>query len=883
MKPLKIEFQAFGPYKDYEMVDFETLSSKGLFLICGKTGIGKTMILDAMTFALFGKSSGNGRNDFEGMRCTNASFDQTTFVRFEFENNGACYRFERRLERKIKNLTSKYDVSRKDDEGIWRTLMENAKERDLNAKAEEIIGLKYDQFRQVIVLPQGQFEKLLVSNSDEKEVILTSIFGEEKWKIIAERFYQNAAKRRDELKEVQNKINNSLSEENCKTIEQLESVINSTIEQKNEQENDYKRAGYEKIIKEQQTLLTLANRFGDLHKAEDKVNGLELKKEERKSWEKDLEEAKRAEKMRGLIETLNGAINELKNRKDEEKEAKEEAKDSKKLLEQKSKELSDLLEKEKEIDQLKKKMTRYEEKKENYSGLEEIERKLEDGKKKLDEAIIAEEKARKKYNSFADLINQSREEYGKASEEHECLLNSYLAGITGEIARELKTGQPCPVCGSIEHPKKAMVSDDYVTKEEVDNKKKESDDKYKELQEQIDAQGKAKTRLETIHSEVETAKLELSKVSSELENKKENLVSGFETLSDLEEEIEMLCASIEEYEERKTNLIRLERDANEAYMAAKAKIESATKETSKAEEKHREAQNAVEEGLIKNDFPSVEKVLDLMMTEEERDELASKIANYDAEEKNSKNRLEELKVELKGREEPDKEKTQAIIDATRKTIDEYLQNTAVLEKEIERIEKKLQVLKTDGDGIEEKTREADEDFAFAKSLRGDTGTGLQRYVLGIMFSSVVAAANQMLEKVHGGRYRLYRTDEKAKGSNKRGLELKVFDNNSEDHDGRFVNTLSGGEKFLVSLALSIGVSTVAQKGGIKIDALFIDEGFGSLDDDSIGDAMSILNSIQEANGLVGIISHVQLLQDQIPIKLRVIEENGGSHIVQTVG
>ena len=123
-----------------------------------------------------------------------------------------------------------------------------------------------------------------------------------------------------------------------------------------------------------------------------------------------------------------------------------------------------------------------------------------------------------------------------------------------------------------------------------------------------------------------------------------------------------------------------------------------------------------------------------------------------------------------------------------------------------------------------------------------SGTGLQRYVLGIMFSSVVAAANKMLEMVHGGRYRLFRSDEKAQGSNKRGLELKALDKNSEDHEGRFVSTLSGGEKFLASLALSIGMSTIAQKSGIKIEALFMDEGFGSLDEDSINDAMNKTNT-----------------------------------------
>ena len=120
MKPIKIEFQAFGPYTGHEVVDFEKISSKGLFLICGKTGIGKTMILDAMTFALYGKSSGNARDDFEAMRSTNAEPTTPTFVKFIFENNGEYYLFERRLEKKRTNFSASYNVQKKGDDGIWR-------------------------------------------------------------------------------------------------------------------------------------------------------------------------------------------------------------------------------------------------------------------------------------------------------------------------------------------------------------------------------------------------------------------------------------------------------------------------------------------------------------------------------------------------------------------------------------------------------------------------------------------------------------------------------------------------------------------------------------------------------------------------------------------
>ena len=221
----------------------------------------------------------------------------------------------------------------------------------------------------------------------------------------------------------------------------------------------------------------------------------------------------------------------------------------------------------------------------------------------------------------------------------------------------------------------------------------------------------------------------------------------------------------------------------------------------------------------------------------------------------------------------------AAIEAQR----EHSAKSGVIGAEIERLKKKKKDLEALGEGIDEKLAQAESDQRFARSLRGDTGTGLQRYVLGIMFSSAVAEANKMLELVHDGRYRLYRSDEKAQGSNKRGLELKVFDRYSEEHGGRHVSTLSGGEKFLTALALSIGMSSIAQKSGIKIDALFIDEGFGTLDEDSIEDAMNILNGIRKASGMVGIISHMQILQDNIQMKLRIKRDAAGSHIVQEVG
>ena len=225
MRPISVEFQAFGPYREKEIVDFEELSSKGLFLICGETGSGKTMILDAITYALYGKSSGSQREDLQSARCKHSQWGIDTVVDFKFEVKGKIYRFERRLECKRSNLSLKMNAYVINDEGIFEPLFENCKDVDMRKKAQELIGLDYDKFRQVILLPQGQFEKLLTADSSEKEQVLVNIFGVDKWKRIAECLYARAEERRNALRKTKELLQNKLADEECNTVDEyVESI-----------------------------------------------------------------------------------------------------------------------------------------------------------------------------------------------------------------------------------------------------------------------------------------------------------------------------------------------------------------------------------------------------------------------------------------------------------------------------------------------------------------------------------------------------------------------------------------------------------------------------------------------------------------------------------
>lgn len=883
MKPCTVEFQAFGPYAGHELVDFEKLAARGLFLICGKTGTGKTMILDAITFALYGKSSGHGRDDFEAMRCTNAAFDVTTYVRFTFENNGIYYRFERRLERKRKNLSASYMVWQKDENGTWTALFENAKEKMLNEKAEEIIGLSYEQFRQVIVLPQGQFEKLLTSDSADKEKILTSIFGEEKWQAVAQLMFEEATERRQQLKSLQEQISNSLQEEACETLAELEAVIAQKKERLVTMEAAYQEGACEKQIRAFRDRLALVSRFQDLRRGKACVRAYEEKQHDRAEQEKRIQDARRAEKVKELLLELHRAEAAQAERKKAVRAADQAAGQAKQQAEQILLQVTAQQQKNDEIEEKKAQKIQLTAKITDYESIAALEQNFQKQRKAAESALQEAEQEKQIYESYAPKLVMLHEAYETDMEEHRKLLAAYLAGITGELAASLVEGQPCPVCGSREHPQKAVRTEADTSKEHVEEKRAEADAVYQKLQQTMQKQEQAKKKYEEKQRLAQELQLAKETAYTRLAEMQNNLIPEIGSLAELQKKLQQLTDEIGKDTEKLQSLTKMLEQANNTVAETAAKAELARQEEELTQKKQEAAMQMVAKGLSEHGFADIKEAEQLLMGEKELEGMRRQIADYDAGKKAAEEQVMRLQEELGRQQEPDEEACKTELARLEKLQETYAKETAVLSETIRRLSQKAEKLALAGEGLEEKLLEAERDLAFAKKLRGDAGTGLQRYVLGILFSSVIAAANRMLSMVHGGRYRLFRSDEKAQGSNKRGLELKVYDKNSEEHEGRFVSTLSGGEKFLASLALSIGMSTIAQKSGLRIEALFIDEGFGSLDEDSITDAMQILGSIQQANGLVGIISHVQLLQERIPTKLRVEETEKGSHIIQTIG
>lgn len=882
MRPIALEFQAFESYPEKEYIDFNTLDKNGLFLICGKTGSGKTTILDAMTFALYGKSSGDNRNDLGALRCNRCNPKSDTFVRFDFSANGGAYRFERCLTKKRKNLASSQNAYKLNDAGVWEPLFENPKEADMNKKAVELIGLSYDQFRQVIILPQGQFEKLLTAKTKDKEAILQTIFGMEKWEKIANRYYDLADKKHKQLAQERTDMDNMLREEQCSDINELNEKIATIEKDINDRKQVYDKENYAKQEEELAKARVNAEKFVDLHKKEDEQKKLENRKVEYNKWKEALADAEKVEPLRKIFEEKSRIEGEIETRK-------QNCSDKNAIYIQKQKQFDDAnaeLEEHKknapEYEQWKQNVTIFESKVKFYEEIDKRRVAVKELKGNLKEAEDIYNKAVEDYNKTETKVKELFEQQQSFSGEYNKLVSCYMNGISAELAKDLKEGMACPVCGSLEHPKKALPAENSVTRAAVDEKEKERQEKAEEWRKADDKRQTLDEKKNEKKRIFDKLTLEYEKAGELVKIAEQEMIPGITSLEQLKQAIEKLNEDINDYEKGTEKKLTAKNDAEKELSEAKGKLSSEQGELEKAENEGKSITDNLKAAIHELGFADEASVKGKMLSQKNRSELQGKKTEFETLVKTVADELEIKRAELEGK----KEQSIAEIDDQLKQIEkvkhDFVSKQAAAEQEKTRLEKKAETISGKLEKYEKTIKEAGDDLKFAKALRGDTGIGLLRYILGIKFSAVISAANQLLSKVHDGRYRLMRTDEKGNG-NKRGLNLQIRDNYSEDAAARFVETLSGGEKFLTSLSLALGLAAIAKSGGINVEALFIDEGFGSLDNDSINDAMDILSTIQKAHGSVGIISHVQVLQDNIPTKLIVEKRVKGSTLKMVVG
>ena len=283
-----------------------------------------------------------------------------------------------------------------------------------------------------------------------------------------------------------------------------------------------------------------------------------------------------------------------------------------------------------------------------------------------------------------------------------------------------------------------------------------------------------------------------------------------------------------------------------------------------------------QQALTEGGFAGEEDYLAVVMEPRDKQRQQKELLEFKTALHSARQALAQQETLLEGRAAPDVGALQEAYRLLERQQKVLHGQCSVAASRLETLERDVRDLTARREKYDKQRQAVDADLEFAKRLQGRTGVSLQRYVLGVMLTSITAAANRLLKSVHGGRYQLYRTDAVAGSGHKSGLELEVWD--ARNNERRSVTTLSGGEKFLVALSLAIGLSTVvqAQGSGIRLEAMFIDEGFGSLDSSSINDALEVLQGIRRSHGVVGIISHVDRLAETIPTKIRIIKGSQGS-------
>lgn len=805
MRPIRLEMQAFGPYVSKQVVEFEPFVNAGLFLIYGETGAGKTSIFDAMTYALFGQSSGGGRGDVSHMRCNLAAEEIPTVVLFEFMVGEKRYLFSREVQVYTKrNGDRELRISQNAavwDGSAYNPFFENPKINNVRLKAEEILGLTYDQFCQVVLLPQGQFERLLTAGAVEKETVLETLFHADHWQKIVDWLCDRSNEMKREMESRKLMTSQILHQFECENAEDLKALEQRSIQELLQVETQSKEVDLieETARKELQQAQQHEKLFADLEEAKKQQEKLMQEQEKFALLQQNIKRAAEAASLLPLRETAAQLQNEKKQRAQQKEEIKKQEERIKKAIAGHVSELYAALD-------------------EMIKQLSVVEQTQRDEKKRLDELH------RKKND----------------------LLAAYMENAAFMLSKTLKEGQPCPVCGSRVHQEQKSSSKQEISKEEIEK----VEATIGRMNEQALAREKQKQELQYRLQLCEEAAGKYEKVEGAFHSGKDSKQIVLE-ISRLEQEQNKLAAL---YEVQQKECSIAEQKFESAMEVYKEKTRALGFETDKEVMKH-----SMEESEIERAKEAIEDFKVRFKVNEEKS--LSLQALVQTLQRPDIKRLEEDYEQLKKKKESAnialgkaRERQEKISDAL---------------KRFEQLQKKLDHF----------TQEYVQKDTFARLLQGSSGVSLKRYVLGVMLSAVTKEANRLLARVLGGRYQLHRTDESVGRARKAGLDLEVFDAYAGKKRG--VGTLSGGEKFLASLALSLGLSAVVQagSGGVRIDTMFIDEGFGTLDPESIESALSILASVKGSSRLVGIISHVQSLRENIDTAIEVKKGREGSTLV----
>ncbi len=795
MNPVKLTMQAFGSYRKKTTIDFTLLGEHPLFLITGATGGGKTTILDAMCFALYGRSTG-GRRSWGEMRSLGAAPEEETLVEFIFSYRNTLYKWFRSRKWHISKRTKKQkeddtcECFQQDEQGQWK-LLQAGSDKALREQAEQLLGLTCEQFSQVAVLPQGDFLKLLLAKSVDKAKLLQTLFGTQKWEHLTRRVRDKAEQLKIEADKNVSSQNTILEGEQVKDRESLQAKCKK-LQEGCEQ--------VQKALAAAQKHLEDCSRAYDLaSKAASNYDQRQRRKtEEEQALVKDKEaeqQAKNAQAQLPKAEDFRGQAAQLR----EEAAARESALAAARRLRALQK----------ETDAVRKTIVQK----------QQILTKAEQDQQ-------AAQEHRQAGNRFVDDLHRKETEKAALDEVIEREKRRDAAAV---LAVYLRDGCACPVCGALEHPNPTQPPRELVQLQQQAasllkeiSKLPRANARVKELEQMQEA---ARSRAQ----QARDALAEQQRVLAEKEASQKEIVlqmQGSASCDQLEQTIRTLRQRAAGLEQQEQQLRRRAADAQSAAAAAHTALQTAQKESAASEDQYQKAIEAY------RSQPNV------MQGVPRPDDTVA------AEQKNAAQRTVTQLAGEKGRAE------------------ESFQNA-------QRSCRQLQQLEEAGQNLGSRYAVA---RRLADMLSGRTAhkVPIQQFVLGIMLDDILSSANNLFSDLSGGRYRLLRWTGPVSGNAMAGLDLVVQDAASGGE--RDVATLSGGELFLASLSLAFGLSDVVQSysGTVRLDSLFIDEGFGSLDQETLDTTMGALLRLQKTGRTIGIISHVTELQTVI--KKQIIVE-----------
>ncbi|MCL2916829.1 AAA family ATPase [Shewanella litorisediminis] len=1019
MKPLTLTITAFGPFVDTQTLDFRALGEWPLFLINGPTGAGKTTILDAICFALYGKTTGNEREGTQ-MRCDAAPDDVLTEVSFEFGLGDKVYRVKRVPEQQRAKKSGEGFTLQKSDalleriEGERATPLAAGKVTEVTAQIEDLLGLEVEQFRQVMVLPQGQFRKLLLADSKEREAIFGQLFQTGIYKRIEDSLKQKALELKAKAKELEARRAGILETAGVENLDALDAqvaeltpALEAAVSARQEAEGALAAARAQRQAAE-----VRLKEFSALADTKARLEAETARGPEIAALNERLERAQLADSLAGSWQAWDEREKERQSAESAAAVAAEDARQAEASLSDAKEAASSIPELDARRHQLKndaERLAEWRPRMHRLSALNEVIAGLGQALKtfdvnlasvrsqladtqdrmarltrqrrelsalastagSLEAALVQQTQAFERQQQFIEKERQAQllgselsrlEAEGrqaKANQENltrarELLELAWHQGQAAILAARLLPGDPCPVCGSAEHPSPAHHDgalpgdDELAAARDAEHEAREvlsrARSEYKAQKQRFEAlqqelANEAAALGETLATSLEqkqyalgqsreacqnakAAQQSLQALEHELEhldNTQKQLLADIDGLQRQREqqsgelqkacgEKESLAGAMPEFCQRlgseqafDAHLAGLSRDID----ALSAQMESLQTQLKGAETRQtqcNERRNALQQTLSEagsrataaktrfdaelaaKGFKDVASFNQARLSADEMSAAKSRIASWQQQLAGLKERLAAQQEALGDTLPPDMTQLAALEAAAQEAFHQCNYNWQALNDTLVMYSRARAQLGTEALA----GARLDEEYALVGTLSdaasGMTGAriSLQRFVLGVLLDDVLIEASERLHRMSKGRYRLLRKEDKAKGNRASGLDLEVED----AYTGKLrpVATLSGGESFMAALSLALGLSDVVQAyaGGIKLDTLFIDEGFGSLDQDSLELAVRTLVDLQSSGRMIGVISHVTEMKEQIQTRVDIHKDTVGSKICLTL-